>query len=112
VGDANLAASSASVNQTVDRYATNTALSSSMNPANLNQLVTFTATVTASDGVPTGTVTFSKDGVAMATVTLSGGQATYSQAFGTTGTKTFTASYSGDNNNKPSTSAPLNEVVN
>jgi hypothetical protein len=43
---------------TIAKAATNTAVSSSVNPSDLGQSVTFTATVTSGAGTPTGTVQF------------------------------------------------------
>ena len=44
------------------KAATTTTVTSSVNPSNLNQSVTFTATVTSTAGTPTGTVQFKDDG--------------------------------------------------
>src|SRR5207302_1670865 len=58
-----------------------TTLTPSANPSVSGQLETFTATVssvTGTAGVPTGSVTFTVDGVAQPTVPLSNGQATFS----------------------------------
>jgi len=49
---------------------------SSQNPSGFGQSVTFTATVTGTNGTPTGTVTFKDGATALATNALSGGQAT------------------------------------
>jgi uncharacterized repeat protein (TIGR01451 family) len=70
-GDTNHNASSGPTGQQVDKANTATALSSSPNPSTFGQAVTFTATVTSSVGTPTGTVTFTIDGVVVATVALS-----------------------------------------
>src|SRR3974390_191746 len=55
--------------------ATTIAVSTSVNPSVAGQGVTFSATVTGS--TPTGSVTFYKNGVAMATVSLASGKAAY-----------------------------------
>ena len=47
-----------------------------MNPSIGGSPVTFTATVAAGAGTPTGTVTFSDGATALGTVTLTSGQAT------------------------------------
>ena len=110
----------ASFTLTVQKAATTTALSSSLNPSNLTQNVTFTATVTgpAGTGTPTGTVTF-KDGGNPISCTNAGGQtlnasgvATCQTSALTAGTHTITADYSGDTNFNTSTGtlAP-NQVV-
>lgn len=74
--------------------------------------VLFTAVVSGDGGVPTGTVTF-KDGtqqIGQAVLNASG-QATISLTNLTSGNHTITAEYPGDAKNKPSTSAPLTQVV-
>jgi hypothetical protein len=87
-------------------------LTSSLNPAPVNTSVTFTAIVTPQNtGTPTGTVTFSIGGTSVATVPLSNGRAVYSRTLTVTGTRVVTASYSGDTNNRPSNSQPLNQVT-
>jgi predicted secreted protein len=102
---------SAPVNQAVNQGATTTTLISSQNPSPFGQAVTFTATVTGAN--PTGTVTFKDGATTLATVTLNGsGQAMFTTSALSAGTHTITATYNGDANNKPSTSAPLNQVVN
>jgi hypothetical protein len=57
--------------------------------------LTFTATVTAPLGIPTGEVTFLIDGGAVETVPLVNGRATYTAARFPSGAHTVTASYSG-----------------
>src|SRR5204862_361924 len=52
-------------------HSTSTAVASSMNPINLHQTVTFTATVTSTtDGMPGGSITFSDGGHALASVSI------------------------------------------
>lgn len=89
---------SASFSLTNNKAATNTAVTSSSNPSDLTQSVTFTATVT-STGPLTGTVQFKIDGSnSGGPVNLSGGVATLTTAALTAGTHTVTAAYSGDAN--------------
>jgi len=115
-GDSNYAASTSTVlTQTVNSAkttATQTAVMSSLNPSIIGQPVTFTATVTGSGGMPTGTVTF-KDGstVIVSGVALTGGSAMYQDSSLTAATHSITAVYSGDSNYSGSTSAVLSEVV-
>ena len=91
-------ASSASFSLTNLQAATNTTVTSSSNPSDLTQSVTFTATVT-STGTPTGTVQFKIDGSnAGSPVSLSGGVATLTTSALTVGTHSVTADYSGDAN--------------
>ena len=92
---------------------TTTTLASSLNPSTYNQSVTFTATVTATGGgTPTGTVTFTADGSnVLGASTLSGGSAAVSTSALTAGTHSIVASYGGDSNDQPSTSAALLQTV-
>lgn len=80
------------------REVTSTALSSSANPSDLTQTVTFTATVTTGSGTPSGTVQFKDNGNNLGTpVTLNAsGVATFSTSALTVGTHTITAEYSGN----------------
>jgi len=96
-GDDNYNASvSSPLYQIVQRSVTTTALISSLNPANLNQTVTFTATVTPT---PTsGTVTFKDGGVTIPgceAQVLSGGQATCASAALNVRAHFITAEYNG-----------------
>ena len=79
---------------------TTTAVSSSVNPSEFGQSVTFTATVASGVGTPTGTVQFKDSGVNMgAAQSLSaGGVAQVTSSAMTAGTHTITAVYSGDTN--------------
>lgn len=89
-------ASSASFSLTNNRATTTTAVTSSVNPSDLTQSVTFTANVT-STGPLTGTVQFKIDGLdAGGPVTLSGGTAQLTTSALTAGTHSVTADYSGD----------------
>jgi len=93
---------------------TTTINSSSQNPSNYGQSVTFTATVTSNAGVPTGSVTFKRGNGVLGSGTLSGtGVATYTttatQLVG--GKDPITASYSPDQNHAASTSAVLTQSV-
>ncbi|MEX4009270.1 Ig-like domain repeat protein [Neoaquamicrobium sediminum] len=98
-GDAAYTASSDALTQTVDQIGTTTALTSSQNPSNGGDSVTFNATVAAASGggTPTGTVTFTVDGVAQAPVALDGnGQANFATDALAPGNRTIEAAYSGD----------------
>jgi len=87
----------------ISKATTSTAVSSSVNPSDFGESVTFTATVTSGAGTPTGTVQF-KDGAGPITCanaggqTLSGGVATCQIATLSAGPHTITADYSGDTN--------------
>jgi uncharacterized repeat protein (TIGR01451 family) len=92
---------------TINKAATTTTVTSSVNPSFIGQNVTFTATVSSSAGTPTGSVQFKVDGSnAGAPVALNAsGVATYSTASLTLGTHTIAADYLGDSNFAPSTGA-------
>jgi hypothetical protein len=101
--------------QKVNQASTSTALSSSRNPSQFGQLVTFTATVSVNapgGGKPTGTVTFYDGSAVLGTGTLSGGgKATFKTSSLAVGSHTITAVYGGDVNFIGSTSPPLIQVV-
>ena len=112
--DTNFAASSGSRLQ-VNKDATTSTVTSSLNPSNHNQSVTFTATVVAAapgTATPTGTVTF-KDGTRnMHSGSLSGGHATYTTSNLSRGTHQITVVYAGDSSFLTSTSPVLVQTVN
>jgi len=98
--------------QLVDRATTTTMLVSSVNPLTGGLSVTFTATVVPQySGTPTGTVTFKNGATIMGKVQLIDGRAIFSKVFKSAGTKSITASYSGDENFTPS-SAELTQTFN
>lgn len=76
---------------------TTTAVTSSVNPSDFGQSVTFTATVTSGAGIPTGSVQFKDNGTNLGTaVTLNvSGVTTLNTPALTVGTHTITAEYSG-----------------
>jgi hypothetical protein len=113
-GSANFTGSTSAVlTQTVNQAASLILASSNVNPASFGQPVTFNATIQTTT-VPSGTVTFLDNGVALGTVTLPGNTnfANFTAAALSTGSHSITASYSGDSNFTPSTSAALTETVN
>ena len=89
------------------------ALTSSLNPSAPGQVVTFTATVTGSSGgIPTGTVTFTVDGVVGSPIVLNGSaQASFSTSTLSSGQHQILANYSGDATFPSSVSAPLQQVI-
>lgn len=97
--------------------ATTTAVSSSSNPSNVGQDVTFTAVVTAPgfQGTPTGAVTFTIDGQVQTPVALSmvGGvdKARFTTSTLTAGPHTVTAAYGGDANVGPSSGSLSTQTV-
>ncbi|HEX8179659.1 MAG TPA: Ig-like domain repeat protein [Pyrinomonadaceae bacterium] len=106
-GDGNFNASPASAGaaHTVNKINTTTVVTSSKNPSDVGNNVTFTATITPASGtdIPTGTVQFwdgpSGTGTPIGSpATVTNGVATVQTAALTPGTHTITADYSGDGN--------------
>ncbi|MFI1405754.1 Ig-like domain-containing protein, partial [Streptomyces griseofuscus] len=107
-GDANFNTStSPTINTTVNKAATTTALTSAPNPSVVGQSVLLTATVTVvapGGGTPTGTVSFFDGATLLGTGTLSGGVATLSTSALTIGSHALTAAYGGSSGYSASTS--------
>ena len=92
--------------------ATSTVVSSSSNPSNYGDSITFTAAVTSSENNATGTVTFMDGASVLATEPLnSSGIASYATTALAVGTHSITAGYHGDSNNLASTSGALTQAV-
>ncbi len=102
-GDGSYAASSSALTQTVSKGFTSVGVSSSINPSQPNQTVTFTAQILAAGGMgaptPTGSVSFFNGTSVLGSggISLVNGmyEATFSTAFGS-GSYHITAIYSGD----------------
>jgi len=110
-GDAyNNTYSSNTISQVVNRYTTNTALTSSVSPSSAGQGVTLTATVSGVS--PTGNVTFKEGATTLGVGTLSGGVTSLNYGAWAAGSHSLTAVYGGDANNATSTSAVVVQVVN
>jgi hypothetical protein len=86
---------------------------SSLNPVLVQNAITFTATVSSTVSVPTGSVSFydNTSGVALGSANLIGGAATYSTSTLAGGTHSVTAIYSGDSNFVGVTSAGVVQSV-
>jgi uncharacterized repeat protein (TIGR03803 family) len=111
-GDGVFKPSSGTVMQVVDKYPTTTALSSSLNPSNYGQTVTFTATVTPTGPYPlTGKVVFKDGTIWIGAATLSSGVATHTKSNLAVGTHSITATYDGDAFNGKSVSAAITQTV-
>jgi cyclophilin family peptidyl-prolyl cis-trans isomerase len=101
-GDSTYAASSDNLSEEIDAVGTvtgtTTTLSTSEDPALVNDQVTITATVspTSGTGTPTGTVTFTDGSTTLGTSALDYGSATFSTSALPLGSDTITASYGGD----------------
>ena len=114
-GWGNSSGSDSAAPQVVNKRATTTAVTSSINPSTFSQSVTFTATVTVpgGGGPPTGTVTFKNGAATLGTSTLSGsGVATLATLTLGAGSNSITATYNGDPNFNTSTSSILTQTVN
>jgi Big-like domain-containing protein/VCBS repeat protein/FG-GAP repeat protein len=98
--------------QVVNGITTTTSLVSSANPSVFAQAVTFTAAVSSSSGTPTGTVVFYDGSTTIGSATLANGSASISISSLVTGSNSITAAYQGSGDLEPSTSSPLNQVVN
>lgn len=94
---------------------TTTTLTSSLNPSKFGELVTFTATVSAASGPPTGDVFFSEtvNGVPtlLGTIQLSNGTAAFTTSSLSIGQHDISATYDGDGNFNGSTSNPVLQMV-
>jgi large repetitive protein len=84
-------------------------VTSSANPSNTKQSVTFNATVTPSTA--TGTVQFLDGTTALGSATLTNGSASFTPASLSQGTHSITAAYAGDANDTSATSAVLTQTV-
>jgi hypothetical protein len=113
-GDSNFTGStSKAVKQVVSKAATTTTLASSLNPSNVGQSVTFTASVTPEfSGTVTGKVAFYDGTTLLKSVALSGGEAKFTTSTLASGTHTITATYTGSTDFTGSSSAPLTQTVN
>ena len=87
------------------------AVASSLNPSLVSNPVTFTASVTAAAGTPTGSIAFFDGTTELGSGALSAGSATYTTSSLTAGSQSITAVYSGDQNFSSVTSATLAQVV-
>jgi hypothetical protein len=77
----------------------------------VGQALTFTGTVSASSGTPTGTVTFLDGTTTLGTGALSGGKATYQTSSMAAGVHSITITYGGDSSFNASTSTAYSQTV-
>lgn len=97
---------------TVNPALTVTSLVSSRNPVPLNTFVKYTATVTTQNGGPvSGTITFFDGNTILSTVPLNNNQASCHASYSTGGAHLVAATYSGNQDNRASTSAVLTEYT-
>lgn len=115
-GDNSFDSSSGNLTQTVNKANSSTKVTSSPNPSNHGQPITFTATISAASpgtGTPTGTVTFKDGNTTLGTGKLNAvGVATYSTSSLSKGTRNITAVFAGDSNFNGSTSTAILQIVN
>ena len=106
------AADAGPVTLAVPKPGSTTVVNNTPNPSVVGQDVTFTATVSAvlAAGTPTGSVTFTVNGVPTAVPLDALGSATYSTATLAAGTYTVTADYGGDTIFLPSTATTTQTV--
>ncbi|MGA9643097.1 MAG: FG-GAP-like repeat-containing protein [Terriglobales bacterium] len=100
------------LNNTGPHGSTTTTLAALPNPSVYGQAVTFTAAVSAASGTPAGTVIFYNGSTQLGSATLASGSASFSYSLLAAGSYPITAAYQGSTSFSPSTSAPLNQVVN
>ena len=86
-------------------------LTSSINPSQVGQQTVFTVNVASPGPIPTGTVTFYVNGVAIGTSAINAGTAALAYSFNALGTYSITAVYSGDINTNAGSAGPLSQQV-
>ena len=106
----NAKATSAPFTQTVNQAVVSMTLASSLNPSKSGRSVRFTATMTSTGSLPTGTVTFSYNGSTLGTATISGGKASLSIATLPVGSDEVMATFGGSADYS-SASASITQVV-
>jgi len=94
--------------QVVSRLATTLTLTSSVNPSQLGEQVTFTATLSTT-GTPTGELTVLVNGSPVKTGT--GTSLSFETSDLAVGSYTVTATYAGDDNTESSSATPLTQEV-
>lgn len=106
------AASSATLAETINGQPTATTLSITPNPATAFGTFTLSSTVKAASGAPSGTVTFTSNGLKLGSAPLSdAGQALLTLPAPAAGTYNILATYSGDTTYNTSSSSPVSELV-
>jgi hypothetical protein len=113
-GDGNFNTSSLDPLQTVNKANTTILFSASVSPSVFGQIVSFTALVAPvapGTGIPTGSVTFSIDGVAQVPSSLNGGVATFNISTLRPGSHEIAMTYNGDAGFNSSTLDPAFTVV-
>jgi hypothetical protein len=92
-----------------------TGLESSLNPAKVNQMITFNGRTICGPDMdvppPTGTISFLDGDTVLATVPMNGENAIFATSSLKAGTHQMVARYNGDSYYAPTTSAPLTQVI-
>ncbi|HTW30233.1 MAG TPA: Ig-like domain-containing protein [Candidatus Sulfotelmatobacter sp.] len=89
---------------------TTTTVTSSPNPSQVGETVTFTATVKSSDGTPTGKVTFRSGTTTLGTAALKSGVATFETSTLAKGNQKIVAAYSGSSTFASSSGSVVQKV--
>jgi hypothetical protein len=111
-GDAlNNKSTSQTLTQTVNQATITLKLTSSPNPSTAGQSVKFTATLSSTGGLPTGSVTFSYNGTALGQASIIKGVANFSTKTLPQGSDVVTAAYAGSTNYSAA-SATVTQTVN
>jgi phospholipase C len=112
-GDKNWQAVSTTFTQTIGQGTPTITLNSSANPSTTGQVIGVTANLTDPSGTPvTGTVTFNVDnGAIVVSGAVQNNTITLNSSELSSGTHSIVASYSGDSNWLPVTSAPFSEII-
>jgi MYXO-CTERM domain-containing protein len=103
-------ASTASLTQVINGYATSTALTCLPNPVIYSYPTQFTATVTSASGTPTGSVSFTDNGGSLGTQALLNGSAGFADTLSSVGTHDIVATYT-PTGSFAASSATCSEVV-
>jgi sugar lactone lactonase YvrE len=112
-GDTNDAAStSAAFAQVIDKTTTTTTLTSTSATVSQGTSVQFAAQVSSNAGIPGGTIQFFDGSTLLGTATVNAaGVATFSVSNLLVGQHNIVATYTGDNNNSPSTSTSFTQII-
>lgn len=111
VATGSFSASTASLTQVINGYATTTTLSCLPNPIDVSNTSVFAATVTSANGTPTGSIAFTDNGAALATQGLVSGTTSFTYTGSIAGTHTIAATYT-PTGSFAASSATCSEVVN
>jgi hypothetical protein len=110
IGENNYSGSAAGI-MVIGQAASTAVVTSTPNPALVQNAVTFTATVSSGAGTPTGTVTFLDGTTPVGTGTLSGGLAKLTTSALTGGVHSISATYGGNANFAAASSGTLTQTM-